>query len=518
MERGVVRADDTGVKRLAVVGCLAAGLVGAAHAAAAPRFGAAEDATKYAADGGASLFVEIRTLGMTENRMVVHWSAADPTHIQEKAFLDRAIPAAQRAGIRIVFSVYPTDATGISADIDGRLPLFVAYLQTLARTYPSVTTFIVGNEPNEAHFWQPQLAPDGTQLSAGLYERLLAASYDALKAVSPAITVVGAGPSGDGNDTTSTSPVRFIAALGAAYRASGRAAPLMDQLAFHVYPGTNTDSPSKPRDWPNIGPSDLDRLEQAVWDAFAGTAQPTFPEGPAAPGSGLSLMVDEFGWQAAVQPGQAGYYGVENVPTVSEDEQAAFYASLIGQLSCNPVVSDAMVFHLVDEADLARFQSGLLRADRSQRPAFGAVRDAIAAAGSCATPHLWSHAAGVIGADATFPSGNVAARQALFGVSATAAEDALGTAGIFRLRSGAERVPSEELSRALASSHAARAPVRTVSKAVKAGWTPRFEFRGRLKPGWYVYAIRLQAQMNPNRAETLVSARFRVGRASKRPT
>jgi hypothetical protein len=503
------------VKRLTVVGCLLAGLVAAAPATAALGFGVAEDATKYAQDGGWSLYGQLRELGMTENRMVVRWKPSDPPTIQERAFLDRSLPVAQRAGVRVVFSVYSTEATGISIDPDIRIALFTAYLQKLARTYPYVTTFIVGNEPNEAYFWQPQLAPDGLQVSAALYERLLAASYDALKAVNPSLTVVGAGPSGDGNDISSTSPVRFVKALGDAYRSSGRAAPLMDRLAFHVYPRTNTDAPSKIRDWPSVGPADLDRLKQAVWDAFAGTGQPTFAEGLVT--GGLTLMVDEFGWQAAIDAAHAGsYHGAENVPTVSEAEQAQIYTSLIAQFSCDPVVTDAMVFHLVDEADLARFQSGLLRADHSRRPAFDAVRSAIGASGSCAGPHLWAHATGIVGAGATFPTGKVRARQSVFGMSATAGEDAAGKAGIFRLRTGTERIASDELSRALASLSASRSPVRSVSKLVKAGWTPRFEFRGRLKPGWYVYAVRLQASMNPVRAQTLVSVPFRVAASKAR--
>ena len=117
-----------------------------------------------------------------------------------------------------------------------------AYLQTLARRYPQVTEFIVGNEPNEAFFWQPQFGPAGEQVSAAAFEKLMAASYDALKAVNPAIRVIAAGPSNEGNDHTSTSPVRFLRALGDAYRASGRQAPLMDALGFHVYPRSNSRS------------------------------------------------------------------------------------------------------------------------------------------------------------------------------------------------------------------------------------------------------------------------------------
>ena len=48
--------------------------------------------------------------------------------------------------------------------------------------------------------------------------------------------MIAAGPSNEGNDKTSTSPVRFLDALGDAYRASGRTAPFMDALGFHVYP------------------------------------------------------------------------------------------------------------------------------------------------------------------------------------------------------------------------------------------------------------------------------------------
>src|SRR5262249_57916341 len=102
----------------------------------------------------------------------------------------------------------------------------------------------------------------------------------------------------------------------------------------------------------------------------------------------------------------------------------------------------------------------------------------------------------VVGAGASFPTGNVKARQSLFGISATASEDALATAGIFHLRSGGERVAPEELARGLASVGTARAPVRSVSNAVKAGWTPRFEFPGRPKPGGSPYPVPLQAAMN----------------------
>ena len=285
----------------------------------------------------------------------------------------------------------------------------------------------------------------------------------------------------------------------------------MDALGFHVYPRSNSDPPSKPFGWPNAGAADLARIKQAVWDAFHGTAQPTFAERRRRRGRGLKLFVDEFGWQAAIDAAHAILYtGTENVPAISEAEQAANYRAMIGMLACDSAVSDAFVFHLVDERDLARFQSGLLRANLSERASYGAVRNAIAAAGSCAAPVSWTHTSLVDGAQATFGRKSYPARQAIFGVSATAAEDAGGKAGIFRIASAKARPQAAALDRSLASA-GGPAAVRTTFKLVKASYWPRFEFRGKLKPGYYVFAVRLTADMNPSRSQTFVSSTFRVG-------
>jgi hypothetical protein len=217
-----VTADYETMKRLIAIAIAALALAGGSSASAAPAFGVAEDATKYADDGGASLYPRIRALGMTQNRFTVRWDPNDPTRIQERGFLDRSLPAAAPAGIRVVFDVYPLDTTAFSVDPVARGRLFAAYLQTLARAYPQVRDYIVGNEPNEAYFWQPQFGPSGEQASAAAFLPVIAAAYDALKSVDPGIRVIAGGPSTEGNDRTSTSPVRFLRALGVAYRASGR--------------------------------------------------------------------------------------------------------------------------------------------------------------------------------------------------------------------------------------------------------------------------------------------------------
>jgi hypothetical protein len=323
--------------------------------------------------------------------------------------------------------------------------------------------------------------------------------------------VIAAGPSNEGNDKTSTSPVRFIAALGDAYRASERTTPFMDAMGFHIYPRNNTHPPSKRYSWPNIGPSDLARVKQAVWDAFAGTTQPTFAQSVVSPEGSLDLVVDEFGWQVAIGPRLAGRYtNKENVPTVSEAEQAAYYSQMIRMFACDPAVTDALIFHLVDEDNLKRFQSGLLRINRTKRPSYSAVAKAIGTTKACGSRASWKPARGVIGTKATFATQDHPASRTLFGISVTTSEDSVARAGIFRT-SGPDAPPEPgQVARSLAFSSGELIPALKVTRTVKAGHRPRFEFRGSLEPGHYVYGVHLRAAVKPSRTRTLLSNTFEV--------
>src|SRR2546423_11253044 len=172
--------------RVLLLGLLALALAGAARADV--QFGVAEDAGKYASDGGALFFPMLSDLGMTPNRIAVFWNPAQPTTIQEKAFLDRSMPQAALQGTQILFSVQPARPTDVTSTPGGP-QLFASYAVLLARTYPQVRDFIVGNEPNQPRFWQPQFL-GGRPASAASYEQTLALTYDALKAGDPAIPVI----------------------------------------------------------------------------------------------------------------------------------------------------------------------------------------------------------------------------------------------------------------------------------------------------------------------------------------
>ena len=499
-----------------------------ATAAAELRVGVTDDLGRGAPDGGVAFLGALTDLGFSENRISVVWDPAAPPSLEEHLQLERYVATAGLTGVRVVLAVYPARPTAIADTPDGAAR-FAAFVATLASTHPQVTDFIVGNEPNQPRFWRPQYAGDGAPLACASYAATLAASYDALKAVNPAITVVGVGLSPRGNDNplapdnSSTSPVRCLHSIGVAYRASGRTKPLMDELAFHAYPESDTQPFGATYAWPKAGLMDLSRIKQAVWDAFNGTAQPTFAErGRSVLLPGLTMRVAEVGWQVGIVPSaQPLYVGTENVSTTDEGSQANAYAQTIRLLECDPSVKSLLFFGLQDETDLSRWQAGLMRADGTTRPSYDSVKAALATSrGVCTGTHVsWTHVTHVEGASARFSKtrGTVPARTTRWALAAGAKEDATFTAGIFRLaRTPASRQAQRLIGRSLAGASVLPRPALRLTGRVKAPWGRQIIFpQRRLKAGTYLYAIRLAAEMNPARATVLMSKPFRVGAARK---
>jgi polysaccharide biosynthesis protein PslG len=496
------------IQRWLVLAAVATAALGAASTAQTARFGFADDAGKYAEDGGAAYYSDLRAAGGTENRITVLWDPARPLAILDDGFLDRSLPIAAAKGIRVVFHVYPLGPTGVTAK-PGAAEDFAAFMTKLARAYPEVREYVVGNEPNQPRFWRPQFSGLGRALAAPAYANLLARSYDALKDVDPGIRVIGLGLSGRGNDipsapsNASTSPVRFLRDLGAAYRASGRTLPLMDELGLHLYPRSDRDSVLAGDRWPRAGIVNLARIKQAVWDAFGGTGQPTVEDG-------FKLRVDEIGWQATVPAGSRdAYHGRETAAATSEKAQAANYSKLIAMAACDRSISALYILHLRDDPDLERYQSGIRRADGSARPAYAAVKTAVARARKgCAGGRYvrWGHATRVLGSRAQFKLGRGQASKLRksWSFNISAAEEASYVAAIFPAATPAATV------RRLASSKSVGAIATTIGR-VRADYNPRLQFpRRSLRPGRYVYAVRLRASMNARRSTMLVSRVFLV--------
>ena len=401
-------------------------------------FGVSDDRGKYDDDGGEWFFSELRQSGLSANKMTVNWDPASPLEIREKAFLDRSIPWATAQGIHLSFGIHIGKARAITSS-PRTIDQFVEWLQLVARTYPQVTEFVVGNEPNLTRFWQPQFDRRGRGHSGIAFASFLARSYDALKAVNPEITVVGVGLSPRGNDmpraksNVSTSPVRFIRDLGIGYRRLGRDKPIMDVFGFHPYPARDRDSLAKGYRWPNAGVANLDRIKQALWDAFHGTAQPTVAEEPSRsprrrarppvppppapeppspvepcrPRAARSARAARLRAAAGSRPahrrrhlppaaapaaadvqarrGRLAGRDPERLPPclLRPRERAADDRARAGQ-DLRPARSArspatrrcgrSCFFGLIDEANLDRWQAGLVRADKSRRPSWATVR------------------------------------------------------------------------------------------------------------------------------------------------
>ena len=290
-----------------------------------------------------------------------------------------------------------------------------------------MTNFIVGNEPNVNRFWQPQYT-NGQDAAAKDYEHTLAYAYDKIKVARPDSVIWGPAISSRGNDNAtaasnpSHSPVWFIADMAAAYKASGRTKPIFDAFNMHPYPPIqDTDPFSKPFQWPQAGAANLDRIKQALWDGFNGTAQPIPAEqigGRQAQSArfgdaGLPIELDEVGEQTNVlQTSHAGAYtqdGAENITPIDEATQAQHYTDLAEMAACDPDVQSLLYFPLIDNTPIAAgFQSGQLYADLAHKQSYSAMKQKIASAhGQCTggvsgVPTTWVHTTSVLGAKPYF--------------------------------------------------------------------------------------------------------------------
>src|SRR5581483_5726075 len=74
------------------------------------------------------------------------------------------------------------------------------------------------------------------------------------------------------------------------------------------------------------------------------------------------------------------YTGTENVPVVSEADQAAQVTNAIDLAACQPYVHAFFNFLIADEPSLTGWQSAPLYVDRTPKSSYGAFASAIAAA------------------------------------------------------------------------------------------------------------------------------------------
>ena len=289
--------------------------------------------------------------------------------------LRRAVDAAVHEHIRPVLAVYQLSSSTPVEPV--QRTAFAAYAAALAKALPEVRDVIVGNEPNLNLFWQPQFDSSGGDQAALDYERLLAETYDALKAHDSKLNVIGGALAPQGADRPLSrpthSPTQFIRDLGAAYRASGRTTPIMDAFDIHVYGESSRIPPTlqHPRTR-TIGIADYPKLVALLGEAFDGTGQP---------GSTLPIVYGEYGVETRIPPAKASLYtGHEVAQPVDEQTQATYYVEAIHAAEQQPNVRMLFIFHVVDESRLEGLQSATRYADGSPKSSEPAVQAALEAA------------------------------------------------------------------------------------------------------------------------------------------
>ncbi|HET7855548.1 MAG TPA: hypothetical protein VFL41_03750 [Gaiellaceae bacterium] len=297
----------------------------------------------------------------------------DPAELQ---LLRNVATAAQKYKIRILLSVFQYRNRD-TPTTDEEQEEFAEHTAAIARALPSIRDFVVGNEPNLNGFWFPQFGPNGEDVAAPAYTSLLATTYDALKAVSPQILVYGGALAPRGADNPEArrhtqSPTAFIRDMGQAYRESGRRKPLMDVFAIHPYLERSKLPPDTPHDVGTaIGIGDYDKLRDLLGEAFDGTAQK---------GSDVPIAYTEFGVQSEIPPEhQEPYTNLQSplaVDAVDEQTQAEYYRQAFELASCQETVTGILIFHLLDEPDLNRWQSGVYYADGTPKSSLDEVREA----------------------------------------------------------------------------------------------------------------------------------------------
>ena len=364
--------------RLLVLAALVA-LLAAPSALAGPslKVGAVEDAAVWT--NPATQMDLARLAGFDSVRMTAQWST-NQTSLQRAHMtrLQNAAAAAAARGIQPILAIYNVNSGQTPAD-DTQRARFVQFVRNTVAALPWVTTFIVGNEPNSNVYWMPQFDSAGGDAAAVAYERLLADSYDAIKAVRPNATVAGGAIHPRGSDDPagskpSHSPTTFIRDLGAAYRASGRTKPIMDVLDMHGYADNSSLPPSMPHASNTIAMGDYGKLVTELGKAFDGTAQR---------GSNLPILYGEFGVESIVPSNASGAYsGTEPASSGAVDEatQARYYTEAFKLALCQPNVIGILVFHVVDEAALGAWQSGPFYANGTPKSSLSAIRDAAARA------------------------------------------------------------------------------------------------------------------------------------------
>jgi hypothetical protein len=326
--------------------------------------GAAEDEGRNADPAVAMAKMELaKAAGFDTIRVTAVWSPGQRAVPADQLQALQSIAAAgDFLGIHVVATVMNFGSKTTPLTLAARVQ-FARFAADLVKRVPSIREYIVGNEPNLNRYWLPQFTPDGSDAAATAYTQLLARTYDTMKAADRGVFIIGGSLAPRGIDRPGTgrdthSPTAFIRDMGTAYRALKRPRPIMDGFSFHPYGESSSTPPTFVHaSGTSLGLSDYDKLVALLGQAFDGTKQR---------GTTLPIVYDEYGVDSQIPVAKRSFYGGREPATtkpVSEGVQAAYYREALELAACQPTVRGFLIFHVTDETDYNRWQSGVYYAD-----------------------------------------------------------------------------------------------------------------------------------------------------------
>ena len=277
--------------------------------------------------------------GLNSVRITVKWNSAASTPDALTVGDLNSVPATEHLIVELAADSLPTDATGRDA--------LAAFAGSLIGQVPNIDELLLGPVPPVA--------------GASSYSLALASLRDAVKAKAPTLVVAA---ELDG----AKSPGGTLTALAEAFKSSGRAAPIMDELAFRPAPEAAKNA------WTI---ANYAQLVAALGRAFSDTAQE---------GLTLPILIDGVATATTIPAERASVYPTPPgpVPGVTERAQRNAYEQVLQGAVCMPNVSGVVFGRLVDRAGSsgqAGDQSGLYYADGSAKTSASAVAKSAALAG-----------------------------------------------------------------------------------------------------------------------------------------
>ena len=308
--------------------------------------------------------------GVARRRPVAGADPADPAYDWRP--YDRIVLAAAAADVQVLFTVFGTPpwANGGAAPTHAprnpfRLEEFAyaaatrysgTYVRSDGVTLPAVGLWTAWNEPNLKIGLVPQwrrVVSGWVAQSAIDYAAICNAVADGVHETGLEREQVACGvTAARGNNNPrglkpSVSPIAFLRAM---KRAGARG---FDAYAHHPYYGSPSETPTtRPPGSGAITLGNIDRLEGELTRLY---------------GSRLPVWITEYGYQTNPPDGVFG---------VSWARQAAYLRQAVRIARADPRIDLLLWFLVRDEDDVTRWQSGLVAADGTHKPAFAAFQAA----------------------------------------------------------------------------------------------------------------------------------------------